>query len=163
MNVPRRPVRYPIFLTCELPRIVSSLVLAVLYCFDTSVANPTGGNFPVSLLIGIVATLVLAMPPYGMATLFRTLLKWPEWTRIVIVGVLWAAFFYLIGYHREGSGIQSLADLCSITFQFWFVTLAYGVPAVITNYWVNSRRVAVDQELLRLEASARPPHNPDNF
>ena len=143
--------------------IISPVVLAVFCCLDTSRDNPAAGSIPGSLALGVAATLVFAMPFYGMATLFRRLLKWPEWTRIVIVAVLWAAFFYLIGYLQEGSGIQSLADLCSITFQFWLVTLAYGVPAVITNYWVNSRRATEEQELLRLEASARPPHNPDNF
>ncbi len=146
-----------------IPMIISSLVLVAGFCLDTSSGNPVAGNLPVSFLLGVFITLVMVMPFYGMATLFRTLLKWPEWTRIVIVAVLLAAFFYLIGYHREGSGIQSLADLCTITFQFWLATLAYGVPAVITNYWDNSRRVAVDQELLSLQPPAGPPHNPENF
>ena len=119
--------------------IISPVVLAVFCCLDTSRDNPAAGSILGSLALGVAATLVFAMPFYGMATLFRRLLKWPEWTRIVIVAVLWAASFYLIGYLQEGSGIQSLADLCSITFQFWLLSLAYGVPAVITNYWVAAR------------------------
>ena len=145
--------------------IISPVVLAVFCCLDTSRDNPAAGSIPGSLALGVAATLVFAMPFYGMATLFRRLLKWPEWTRIVIVAALWVALweFLFLKLPPEESGLHSQTDVFHAASQFWFVSLAYGVPAVITNNRVNSRRGAEEQELLRLEASARAPHNPENF
>ena len=148
-----------------IPMFISSLVLVAWFCLDTSSGNPVAGNLAVSFLLGVFATVVMVMPFYGMATLFRRLLNWPEWTRIVIVAALWVALweFLFLKLPPEESGLHSQTDVFHAASQFWFVSLAYGVPAVITNNRVNSRRGAEEQELLRLEASARPPHNPENF
>ncbi len=133
---------------CCIPMIISPLIMAASYyldtpggCWDSWRGNlAPAGSLPASVCVGLFATLIV-MPFYGMATVLRGALRWPDWTRLVMVAALWIYVFGLVFLTKDAAhlGLPSLGIVLGDAFEMWLLSLAYGVPAVITNYWVAAR------------------------
>ncbi len=131
-----------------IPMLVSSLILAASCYLDmpggfwfTGQENlAVVGNLPGSVCVGLLTTFVV-MPFYGMASVIRGALCWPECTRLAVVAVLWTYTVGLVVMMRDAERIilPYLAKVFGGAFQMWFLSLAYGAPSVIWNYWVGAR------------------------
>jgi hypothetical protein len=115
--------------------IISSLIFAVVFYFDTTADRGPAGAPLASLALGWLVTLILFMPCYGLAACLRYRLRWPEWTRLPMVGGMWLLVwlaFYLLG--PPDSGVNSWGVVWQATGQFWAGSLAYGIPSVLLSY-----------------------------
>ena len=126
---------------CCIPMIISSLVLAGFCFLDTSRDNPAASSILGSVALGVAITVIVLMPAYAIAGMLRDLLRWAEWTRLFLVVVfpLCVLLILWLTTTPQGSGLSSLPIKFIPAFQLWLVSLTYGAPAVITNYWVAAR------------------------
>ena len=115
---------------------VSTVLIALAWFFEESDLR-FYHNGITSLLFGILATTVLAMPSWGMAGVLKRALRLPETSRIAIVAVLWLCLFLAIflATPKDKSGSPSPIDVLRMGLSFWLVSLTYGIPALLIHSW----------------------------
>jgi hypothetical protein len=116
--------------------MVSSCILAVGFYFDSTADRGPAGDPLTSLVVGCLVTIGLFMPCYGIAGYVRYRFRWPEWTRLPMVGGMWLLVWtvcYLV-MSREHSGLTSWGTVGLAAGQFWAGSLAYGIPSMLLSY-----------------------------
>lgn len=115
--------------------LISTAILGSLFYFDRKTSLDLAGNPIAALIVGALETMVLFMPFYGVAGYLRGRLGWPEWTPLLMVGMMWLSVnFAFYFFANSDSGINSWRVVFHATSVLLVGSLAYGLPSVVLTY-----------------------------